>query len=648
MAADRVHGQQSAVKLDAANDLELQALAMSRSYVEMRRSLEDVERYLGRVQRRLEALLRPRRWRMGDAIAYSLDRIAVRRQEEDPEAGVLLMVREGERLLNRAKERASVNIRTHFLRDVDVHDPVGVYLRQAMTQPTLPAPFSSHGSSVMDFMHAETQRRITATQRRETLPPVTVVMPTYNRAAVITRAVDSVLAQTHEDWELIIIDDGSTDDTAEIIDGYEDNRIRFIPLERNGGVSAARNAGLAQARYDLIAYLDSDNYWEADYLRVVAAAYQDQTDRSCAYTAQTIILESPDGGPPTLTGVRFAPFHRALLENRNYVDLNCFSHRKTLLDNLGGFDTSLPRLVDWELVLRYTRDHRPLAIPCLLSNYVFGAVDDQLTHRYPFKEATKQLDHALFGPESVRVDLPSDTRRVHRQALLRPGPQPSRTTLSRPVSVVVIDEGRGWVASCLRVLLKSQPDLDPVKLLTDGPALGLEKLTSGLSTDPLIATAGIPFDQVIDRLELDGQTDLLLVSSDAVVMPGAVGELQVAVADDSGIGLAIPRRTILPGTDSYPAHLDHYKLDRELDIALSSAHRNVVDPYLDEARGYVEISYSPIFCAMIAASVAPGLLVGVPLTSADGALSQRLSESVRFAFRQRVAYVPTAKTYHLI
>lgn len=636
--------------LDAgtADDMELHTLAMSRSYLEMQRSLEEVERHMGRLQRRLQALLRSRRWRLGHAIAHSMDRIAVRRQEEDPEAGMLLMVREGERLLNRAKERASVNIRTRFLRDLDVRDPIGTYLRQAMLQPVLTAPFSEHGHHVIQFMTTETARRIALAAVGGALPPVSVVMPTYKRAGVIGRAIDSVLAQTHGDWELIIVDDGSSDATEEVVAGYDDQRIGFIGLHRNVGVSAARNRALSEVSNDVVAYLDSDNYWQADYLRVIAAAYRDNPDRSCAYTAQTLVSESSDDQDTTTTGIRFTPFHRALLENRNYVDLNCFSHRTHLLDDLGDFDTSLPRLVDWELVLRYTGNHRPMAIPCPLSNYVFGAAADQLTHRYSSREATAQLDRGLFGPQTVKVELPTDAQRVHRSAIFRPGRQATDTKLRRPLSIVVMDEGRGWIRPCLDTLLEGQPDLKPVRLILDGPDPTLGDLAGRLRIDPVVMTTGARFDQVIRRLELDGETDLLLLTTNTMVMPGAVGELQAAIATHNTIGMAVPRRTILPGTDSYAAHVAHYKPDRELDVALSAAHRNIVDPYLDKENGHVEIGYSPIFAVLIAADLASSLMIQEPLDSGHHTLSQGLFDSVRFAAGRRAAYVPSAKTYHLV
>ena len=99
---------------------------------------------------------------------------------------------------------------------------------------------------------------------------VSVVIPLYNKAAHIQRAIDSVLAQTCGDFELIGVDDGSTDGSGDIVRRYTDPRIRLITQE-NAGVSAARNRGVADAKAELVAFLDGDDEWMLDLLETVLA-----------------------------------------------------------------------------------------------------------------------------------------------------------------------------------------------------------------------------------------------------------------------------------------------------------------------------------------------------------------------------------------
>ncbi|UPV76852.1 glycosyltransferase (plasmid) [Halorussus limi] len=93
------------------------------------------------------------------------------------------------------------------------------------------------------------------------MPTVSVVIPTYNRAELLTRAIDSVLAQTYDDFELVVVDDGSTDDTEAVVTGYDDDRVRYLAHETNRGANPARNTGIEAAEGEYVAFLDSDDEW---------------------------------------------------------------------------------------------------------------------------------------------------------------------------------------------------------------------------------------------------------------------------------------------------------------------------------------------------------------------------------------------------
>ena len=92
-------------------------------------------------------------------------------------------------------------------------------------------------------------------------PTVSVVIPTYNRAPLIGRSIKSVLNQTYQDFEIIIVDDASTDNTKEVVSNFNDERIRYIQHEENKGEAAARNTGIKATRCDYIAPQDSDDEW---------------------------------------------------------------------------------------------------------------------------------------------------------------------------------------------------------------------------------------------------------------------------------------------------------------------------------------------------------------------------------------------------
>ena len=180
---------------------------------------------------------------------------------------------------------------------------------------------------------------------------ISIVMPCYNAAAHLPASVGSVLGQTFADWELIAVDDGSTDGTLSWLQAHPDARIR--PLSQaNRGVSAARNAGLAAARGTYVAFLDADDTWAADFLEKMLAALQTHPDAALAYCGwQNVGLPGGRGEPfvppdyenaakaeTLFAGCRW-PIHAALV-------------KRTAVEAAGGFDPALRNAEDYALWLR--------------------------------------------------------------------------------------------------------------------------------------------------------------------------------------------------------------------------------------------------------------------------------------------------------
>lgn|GEM_PF-824038 len=192
-------------------------------------------------------------------------------------------------------------------------------------------------------------------------PAVSIVMPTWNRANIVSDAISSVLAQRYTDWELIIVDDGSADETAAVIATFlHDKRIRYEYVP-HGGQSRARNVGMQLARGELIAYLDSDNLWYPDFLYTAVTAFAADDGLDVAYGALVSDVHLKD------RKLLFEPFDRARLLQGNFIPMTTLVHRRRLAERCGGFDENLEALEDWDLILKYT-EHKPaLAIPVIAS-----------------------------------------------------------------------------------------------------------------------------------------------------------------------------------------------------------------------------------------------------------------------------------------
>ncbi len=194
-------------------------------------------------------------------------------------------------------------------------------------------------------------------------PEVSVVMPVFNRPELLLTAVRSVLAQTFGNWELIIVDDGSTDDVAGALRPLlADPRIRLV-RQANRGECVARNNGVRLARGGIVAYLDSDNFWYPHFLAAAVEVFRADPDLDVAYGA--IAYDWPNGD------VRFylLPYSREAILRDNLADMNVIVHRRRAVDLLGGFDESLNRAVEWDLLLRYTERRAAAHIPAMGARY---------------------------------------------------------------------------------------------------------------------------------------------------------------------------------------------------------------------------------------------------------------------------------------
>jgi glycosyltransferase involved in cell wall biosynthesis len=220
---------------------------------------------------------------------------------------------------------------------------------------------------------------------------ISVVLPTYNRAESLRRAMDSVLGQTWSDLELIVVDDGSTDDTQHVIERIEDQRLRYIHYPQRRGASAARNTGLKVAKGDFIAFQDSDDQWMPEKLElqleafkrlpepygVVYTGYRKIDSLGHSRSFPTLAASLSDQAPYSNLKLQ-GSIHPRLLRG-NLIPTQTAMVRQDCFTLVGGFDDRLPRFQDWDIWLRLAR-------------------------RYQFKLLRRPLVNIYFTPHSISTD----------------------------------------------------------------------------------------------------------------------------------------------------------------------------------------------------------------------------------------------------
>jgi glycosyltransferase involved in cell wall biosynthesis len=186
-------------------------------------------------------------------------------------------------------------------------------------------------------------------------PIVSVIVPTYNRQGLLQQAIDSVVGQTFRDWELIVVDDGSTDGTRDYLMSLRDPRIRTVLLDQGGNPTRARAAGLRMARGTWVAFLDSDDLWTPSKLAVQLEELGAHPVCQWAYTAYRFIDTS---GRPLMpraqSTLRFSSgwILPELLTFDVAVALPTLMARRSLLEEVGGFDETIALRGDYDLTLR--------------------------------------------------------------------------------------------------------------------------------------------------------------------------------------------------------------------------------------------------------------------------------------------------------
>lgn len=184
-------------------------------------------------------------------------------------------------------------------------------------------------------------------------PRATIVIPTWNRATLVQQAVASVIAQTWPDWELIVVDDGSEDETVAILQGIADPRVQVVAAGRIASPPRLRNLGVAQGSGDLVAFLDSDDLWLPDKLELQIDALH-RSGAGWCYAGYDHI--DADGQPIAQRAGRFQAIDgmiaEALLNEETAAYVGTLLVRRALFDSLGGFDESLVMRPDLDLALR--------------------------------------------------------------------------------------------------------------------------------------------------------------------------------------------------------------------------------------------------------------------------------------------------------
>jgi O-antigen biosynthesis protein len=524
-------------------------------------------------------------------------------------------------------------------------------------------PFTEEDYRVLGVME---RRKELLTQQYSEYPQdelITVIMPTYNRAGIITDSIDSVLAQSYSNLELIIVDDNSSDHTDDIIGTYDDERIRYLKRDENGGHGLARNDALQIAQGNWIAQIDSDDLWDPNFLLIMRNALRENPTFRFAYSAQILWKEPPnlnqdgsysDEEEKKIRNIRFkGVFSRSYLENDNYISMISIMYHRSLVEDHGAFTTKTRRLIDWEVVLRYTEEQPALPVPLLLSHYRLNAASNRVTKTEDREHAltiidetihrTRLLDDLGYYPHPDLYNVPISA--------LNNAPRPIRKSI--PVSIIIPSyEAVEYLRICIESIRAYTSNYEIV-IVDNKSSSGVQEYLDTLESDDDVlvirSDQNLGFTNAtntgIQAIRFE-DSNIVLLNNDAMVTPGWIEALQEVVEQDPTVGVVAPRQTLLPNSSTIKPHQPRANVQRETDINLSLHHDNILNYEYDKEKGFIELAFAPFFCVYITRETLneAGLL---DARRGPHYRSDRLyCDVVRNHCHRRIVYTPYSKIYH--
>jgi len=185
-------------------------------------------------------------------------------------------------------------------------------------------------------------------------PLFSVVIPAYNRDGIISRAIDSVLLQTFTDFEIIVVDDGSTDDLKSVCEKYNTSKVKYI-YQSKSGANQARNTGIKHSNGLYVSFLDSDDTWENEYLFEVCNKFSSDDELGLVYVNDRKI-QLPEGISSVKNNIKLEGFiYKEVLNRGRLATGSCISVKHSLLEEIGGWDNQLEACQDDDICIRLSK-----------------------------------------------------------------------------------------------------------------------------------------------------------------------------------------------------------------------------------------------------------------------------------------------------
>lgn len=480
--------------------------------------------------------------------------------------------------------------------------------------------------------------------RKDSLAPqsplVSVIMPTRDRPHWLRRAALSVLCQSHSALELIVVNDGGADVSSLLEELDTEGRVVSIRLPRPRDRSAARNAGLALAHGEYVAYLDDDDWWEADHLETLVGALE-RSGEAVAYSNSRYVREERRGDGYALTGtvdLPGTPFDRDRLLVGNFIPILNVVHRRSCLDEAGAFDETLGTHEDWDLWLRLSRQHTFRHVPKLTGNISWRDDGSSTTssRREDFVRTCERI-HQRYAAEAATRPGVRERQAAYLTAMRE------RNGVAAPVDCTIVlaaTSHPGETAQCLDRIARVSGDGSYEIVVVHGPNIAPDAAQAWSAEHPRVRVVNAGRTTELPALWRCGAAEargaqIAFLSATTVPWEGwlkALLEARRSGAELAGSLLIHPDGTVsAAGLDP-----DAVPVQRRL------AGESAANPEVRTRREGIAVSLAGALLGSADRSLLDGLPAGIDEDAAGLALAQAIARR-----GGRVVYEPASVLYRL-
>ena len=447
------------------------------------------------------------------------------------------------------------------------------FLIESYYSPFLKQPFPKEMDEYLKFMDIVADYLCSFVKKSDQRPLVSVIIPVYNRRNIVMKAIDSVLSKSYDNFELIIVDNASTDGTVELLKEIEHEKIRVFFHSENKDCCASRNTGLKNANGDFITYLDSDNQMDKRFIEANLGMFLKFPDADCVYSAQS---RHVNHDAPAHT-ILFGQLNKSSLLNRNFIDTSVIFHKKEVLDKVIGFDESLVGEEDWDLILKMSNNYEVYCAPFLQSKYYTGvATNRRSTHMQSKYKQIHENNEQFYTNckglnRNVNILIPIYESGVNLNECLS---SISSLNFGDKIKIVISNNN-------------SQIDLTHLEL-DDNIEITAKKTDLGFCD---CLNQGINY--------CNDDADILILNQKASLTKGSLESLQKYAYDLDDCGLTVSQKIVRNTPLIKEYFVGHINDDYWVDIAPFEFDENIVKIPLFFDGNVLELRNAPFFCTYL-------------------------------------------------